>query len=102
MPHAADAEPDRIWRLRWAQKQSVLAATPTTVVEDMVILMTAAGNRDTAGNREAAHAIIDATISATARATRYLAGTAGVSVAEFGGDLYLPAGTTPSCMERAA
>lgn len=92
---------DAIWEQIWAQERFILDGTPATVSEAMVILMVAAGNLDTAGNCEAAHAMATSALSATARATRYLAGTTGVDVAEFGGDLYLPAAAAPSCMGRA-
>lgn len=95
---AGGAELDRIWCLVQSQEAFILAATPTTVTEAMVVLMVAVGNIDTAGNSEAADAMDDAATSAAARATRCLARVTGVDVAEFGGDVYLP----PSCAGRTA
>jgi hypothetical protein len=102
VPHADSRELDRIWLQIWSQEKFILAATPTTVAEAMVILMVGAGQVYTAGDCEGAHAMADAGMLAVARATRYLAGTAGVSVADFGGDLYLPLLPRPACVGRAA
>ena len=96
VPGAGYAEMNRIWRLIGSQEKIILAATPTTVAEAMAVLMVASGNLDEQDD------LFCAAKSAAARAVRYLAGTAGVDVAEFGGDFYLPADVAPSCMGRAA
>ena len=93
VPHADGAVLDRIWRQVRLLEQTILAATPATIAEAMVILMVAAGNLDMASSCEDAGSIVNAAMDAAARATRFLASAAGVSVAEFGGDLYLPAST---------
>jgi len=102
VPGAKNAELDRIWRQIWSLEQTILAATPATVPEAMIIAMVGAGRVYTAGDCEGAGAMADAGMSAVARATRYLAGTSGVSLADFGGDLYLPADAAPLGVERAA
>lgn len=90
-PHADGAALDRIWRQVRLLEQTILAATPVTIAEAMVVLMVAAGNLDMASSCEDAGSIVNAAMDAAARATRFLASAAGVTVAEFGGDLYLPA-----------
>lgn len=102
VPHADSAELDHIWLRIWSQEKFILAAMPTTVAEAMVILMVGAGQVYTAGDCQGAGAMADAGMLAVARATRYLAGTSGISVADFGGDLYLPADAAPLGLGRAA
>jgi hypothetical protein len=102
VPGAKSAELDRIWRQIWSLEQTILAAMPATVPEAMVILMVGAGQVYTAGDCEGAGAMADAGMSAVARAIQYVAGTSGVSMADFGGDLYLPADAAPLGVGRAA
>ena len=92
VPHADGAELDRIWDLIRPQEEVVLAATPSTVAEAMVVLMIASGNLDAQDDLKGAAK------SAAARAIQCLAGLAGVDVMDFGGDLYLPPDVAPSCM----
>ena len=96
VPGAGSAEMNRIWRLIGLQEGVVLAATPTTVAEAMAVLMVASGNLDEQDD------LFCAAKSAAARAIRYLAGAAGVDVAEVGGDFYLPPPPSPSYAGRAA
>jgi len=91
-----------IWAQVWAHEQFILDATPATVIEAMVVLMVAAGNLDTASTFDDAGATVNRAMHAAARATRFLAGAEGVTVEEFGGDLYLPDSGAPSCAEGAA
>ncbi len=102
VPGGDDAVLDAIWVQVWAQEQCILNATPATITEAMVILMVAAGNLDMASTFDDAGATVRRAMHAAARATRFLAGAAGVTVEEFGGNLYLPDSAAPSCAGRAA
>ena len=87
-----------IWAQVWAYEQFILDATPATVTEAMVVLMVAAGNLDTASTFDDAGTTVNMAMRAASRATRFLAGAEGVTVEEFGGDLYLPDSGAPSCV----
>ena len=102
VPGADGAALDRIWGQVWPLEGFILAAAPATITEAMVILMVAVGSLDRAAASDGVGAITNAAMDAASRASRYLAGAAGVSVADFGGDLYLPACPEPACMGRAA
>lgn len=91
VPHADWRTLDAIWEQIWAHERVILDATPATVTEAMVIMMVAAGNLDMASTFDDAGATVNRAMHAAARATRFLAGTAGVTVEEFGGSAYLPA-----------
>ena len=88
---ASKAELDRIMRQMRPLERFIVAASPTTTAEAAVILMVATGDADTAAGA-----------SALSRVTRYLAGTAGVALAELGGNFYLPAASGPACIRSAA
>ena len=98
VPGVADGVLDAIWAQVWAHERSILAATPATVTEAMVVLMVAAGNLDTASTFNDAGATVNRAMHAAARAMRFLASTAGVTVEEFGGSLYLPESAVLSCV----
>jgi len=102
VPGGDDAVLDAIWEQVWARERFILDATPATVTEAMVVLMVAAGNLDMASTFDDAGATVNRAMRAAARATRFLAGAAGVTVEEFGGNLYLPDSSAPSCAGRAA
>jgi len=97
VPGADNAVLDAIWEQVWARERFILDATPATVTEAMVVLMVAAGNLDMASTFDDAGATVNRAMHAAARATRFLAGAAGVTVEEFGGNLYLPSSAAPSC-----
>ncbi len=97
VPGADDAVLCAIWAQVWAHEGFILGATPATVTEAMVVLMVAAGNLDTASTFDDAGATVNRAMRAVSRATRFLAGMEGVTVEEFGGDLYLPDSGASSC-----
>ncbi len=99
---AAFAEIDIIWAQVWTHERVILDATPATVADAMVVLMVAAGNLDAASGSDDTGAMVNRAMHAVDRATRFLAGTTGVTVEEFGGGFYLPESAAPSCAERAA
>ncbi len=98
VPGADSAVLDRIWSQTWELEKIICDATPATVTEAMVVLMVAAGQLHVCTSLEGAGGTVDAAMGAVARATHCLAGIAGITAAEFGGDYYLPA----SSMGRAA
>ncbi len=83
-------ELDAIWRQVWAHEATILGATPATVLEATAVLLVAAGNLDRGACSDDNAAIVDRAMHATARATRFLAGTAGATLDDIGGGLYLP------------
>jgi len=99
---AAFAELDVIWAQVWTHERVILDATPATVTDAMVVLMVAAGNLDAASGSDDTGAMVNRAMRAVDRATRFLAGAAGVTPEEFGGGFYLPESAAPSCAERAA
>jgi formylglycine-generating enzyme required for sulfatase activity len=90
VPGANMAALDATWARVWAHERTILDATPATVTEAMVVLMVAAGNLDMASSSDDTGDMVNRAMHAVDRATRFLAGTAGVTVEEFGGSLYLP------------
>lgn len=97
VPNVADGVLEAIWMQVWAHERLILDAAPTTVMEAMVVLMVAAGNLDMASACDDVGATVNRAMHAVARATRFLAGTAGVTVEEFGGNLYLPESAARPC-----
>ncbi len=102
VPGADSAVLGAIWAQVWAHERFILDATPATVTEAMVVLMVATGNLDMASTFDNAGVTVRRAMHAAARTTRFLAGAAGVTVEEFGGNLYLPDSAAPSCVGRAA
>ena len=68
----------------------------------MVVLMVAAGNLDMASASNDAGDVVNRAMRAVDRATRFLAGTAGVTAEEFGGGFYLPENAARSCSGETA
>ncbi len=99
---ADGAELDVIWAQTWAHERVILDATPATVAEAMVVLMVAAGNLDMASASNDAGDVVNRAMRAVDRATRFLAGTAGVTAEEFGGGFYLPENAARSCSGETA
>ena len=99
VPHGDGAELARISLLIFEQERFIIAATPATATEALVVLMVAAGHVATAGESDEGHKEIVAGMAAAARASHCLAVALGVTVAEFGGGYYLPA---PPTVGRAA
>lgn len=94
---AAFAELDVIWAQVWTHERTILDATPATITEAMVIVMIAAGNLDAASGCDDTGDMVNRAMHAVDRATRFLAGAAGVTVEEFGAGFYLPESVIPSC-----
>ena len=93
---------DVIWQKVWAHERVILDATPVTVLEATVIVMVAAGKLDLASGNDDNGEMVNRATRATARATRFLAGTAGVTVEDIGGGVYLPESDGAASMGRAA
>ncbi len=70
--------------------QFVIAGTPTTPTEALIVLMVAAGCLGTAPGSATMNEEIQAAMLAAARASHCLAGAFGVTVADFGGNYFLP------------
>lgn len=102
VPHADGRVLDAIWAQIWADEKFIIAATPTTLSEAMVILMVAANNLDTATASENTGDWVDEAMQAAGRVARFMASTAGVRVEEFGGSLLLPEGAALSYAEGVA
>ena len=102
VPGVNGAVLDVIWTQVWAHERFILDAMPATVTEAMVVLMVAAGNLDMASSSDDTGDMVNRAMHAAARAMRFLAGTTGVTVEEFGGSLYLPEGARSTGMGRAA
>ena len=93
---------DVIWQKVWAHERVILAAMPATVLEATVIVMVAAGKLDLASGNDDNGEMVNRAMHATARATRFLAGTAGVAIEDIGGGVYLPESDGAASMGRAA
>ena len=93
---------DAIWTQVWAHERTILAATPATVLEATAVLLVATGNLDRGACSDDNAAIVDRAMHAAARATRFLAGSAGVTVEDIGGTFYLPNSAGSASMGRAA
>ena len=99
VPNGDEAELARISFLITELERFIIAATPVTPTEALVVLMVAAGHVCTAGESDEGHKEIMAGMTAAVQACHCLADALGVTVAEFGGGYYLPALPT---MGRAA
>ncbi len=102
VPGAPSGVVEGIWEQVWGLEEVILAATPATVTEAMVVQMVAAGSLDTASASVYDGHVFDRAMRASTRATLCLAGAMHVSAEEFGGTLYLREGAALSCAEGVA
>ena len=87
---------EAIWAQTWAHERTILDATPSTIMEAMVVMMIAAGNLDTGSASNGAGDMVDRAMHAAERAIRFLAQTQGVTPEEFGAGFYLLERAAPS------
>ena len=91
VPGGDQVELDRISRLIVGHERFIIAATPATATEALVVLMVAVGHIGSAGESDEGHEEILVGMAAAARAAHCLAGAFGMTMPEFGSNYFLPA-----------